>query len=268
MKKTRKGKPANKVPYHPYYNVIDFYRRANYDHFTDWFTFMLVTHAPTLSVQVTRRLLAMEGVTRLSHCRRGTALYSEGDRGHGIYFIESGRVKILRRSPEGRDALFAIAEAGEIFGEQSLLREDLRNTIAEILEDAVIHVIPRTGFLEYCRENPEVWEQLLLIFDWRREQVERQIELLLFYEVEERILRWLVDLADSDRVSTGESRTVRLSQKELASVVGSTRETTSSALNQLSRQGLIQLERRRVVIPSVESVRAAINGRRTHVQTA
>ncbi|MCC6859773.1 MAG: Crp/Fnr family transcriptional regulator [Bryobacterales bacterium] len=221
--------------------------------------------AATLGAQ----LAGLDGVTRLSQCRRGTALFSTGDRGDSIYYLESGRVKILKRNQDGKEVLLTIVAPGEVFGEQAAVGEDPREVCAEVLEDAVIYVVPRESFLQFSLRTPDVWHWLIRIFARRKAELERKIELFIFHEVEQRLLRSLVDLAAAcGSASDGGEYVIGLSQLELAGAIGSTRETTSSALNQLSRRGLIRLQRRRVVIPSLPALESAINGGQAQSQTA
>jgi CRP/FNR family transcriptional regulator, cyclic AMP receptor protein len=218
------------------------------------------TAAEQVATPIGLRLVSLEGVTRLSQCRRGTALFSAGDRGDSIYYLESGRVKILKRSDEGKEVLLTIVSSGELFGEQAAIDEKQREVCAEVLEDAVIYVIPREAFLHFSMEAPEVWRWLAGIFARRKSELERKVELLIFHEVEQRLLRCLIELAETCGVPSTEGGecSIGLSQFELAGAIGSTRETTSSALNMLSRRGLIRLHRRRVIIDSVPALRSAI----------
>lgn len=224
--------------------------------------------AEPLPSQIGMRLVMLEGVTRLSQCRRGTALFSAGDRGDSIYFLESGRVKILKRNREGKEVLLTIVSPGEVFGEQAAVGEQPREVCAEVLDDAVIYVVPRESFLQFCNQSPEIWRWLAGIFGRRNAELARKIELLIFHEVEQRLLRSLVELAGNCGVVTDSGEcSIGLSQLELAGAIGSTRETTSSALNLLSRRGLIRLHRRRVVIPSIPALRNAIGADQAQTHT-
>ena len=218
--------------------------------------------------QASLRLMSLDGVTRLSQCRRGTALFSAGDRGDSIYYLESGRVKILKRNRDGKEILLTIVSPGEVFGERAALGEDPRDVSAEVLDDAVIYVVPRDSFLQFASQAPETWRWLAGILARRNAGLERKIELLIFHEVEQRLMRSLKELAGVCGVmsESGEC-SIGLSQLELAGAIGSTRETTSSALNLLRRRGLIRLHRRRVIVPSLAALAAAIESGQAHSQS-
>ncbi len=229
---------------------------------------MSVSAMEAIPSQMGSWLVSLDGVTKLSQCRRGTALFSAGDRGDSIYYLESGRVKILKRNPEGKEILLTIVSPGEAFGEQAVLGEQARDVCAEVLDDAVIHVVPRESFLQSSAQTPEVWRWLAGMISRRKAELERKIELLIFHEVEQRLLHLLLELSGICGVSTESGEiSIGLSQLELAGAAGSTRETTSSALNLLSRRGLIHLHRRRVVIPSLSALRSAIGASQAHART-
>jgi CRP/FNR family cyclic AMP-dependent transcriptional regulator len=214
-----------------------------------------------VSARLTAPLLALEGVTKLVNCARGMSIYTLGDPGNSIYYLESGRIKILKRSTDDKEGVLAIISPGELFGERAIVEDHLREAYAEVLDEATVHVIPRDIFLGHCKETTEMWSWVLETFAKRQQDLEQRLALLIFYEVEQRILRSLEGLAahadDTAAAEEGEWA-VYLSHKELASLIGSTRETTSAALSELSKRGLIRLQRRRVVIPSIDKLRSSI----------
>ncbi|MBL8227429.1 MAG: Crp/Fnr family transcriptional regulator [Bryobacterales bacterium] len=193
--------------------------------------------------------LPRDVVTRLASCRRFTLLYEEGSLADSIYYLESGLVKIFKHCAGGRDVVLGLIRPGEVFGEEALLTRGHRCTSAEVVSEASVSVVPREAMLGFCHESPETWrlvaDQLL-----RRAQVlEKKLELFMSRGVEYRILHYLAELAEVLGVPQADgSCAVSFSQVEIAALVGATRETTSSALNELARRGLVVLGRRRLVV--------------------
>jgi CRP-like cAMP-binding protein len=96
----------------------------------------------------------------------------------------------------------------------------------------------------------------------RKRQLEKKIELLCLHDVEYRILYYMAELARTfGAKANGSEYSIPLSQGELASLIGATRETTSTTLNLLARRGLIKLGRRQLIVPSVDGVLAAADQR-------
>ena len=219
-------------------------------------------HLTSLSTTVRNELIPTDGVTKFSPNRRFATLYSEGSPADTIFFLESGLVKIHKRGDEGKEIILQIVGPGELFGETALGMEHTRAVAAEVLHEGVIHVIPRDIFLRFCDSRPETWRQLAELLAVRKRNLEKKIELLCLRDVEYRILFYLAELASMFGTRTdGQEYSIPLSQGELASLIGATRETTSTTLNALARRGLVKLGRRQLVIASLDGVRAAADER-------
>lgn len=153
-----------------------------------------------------------------------------------------------------------IYSPGEIFGEVALLGEAYRENSAEVLEDATVWVIPCKSVLDWLGPRPQAWRQIALLFGKRLRFLEGAVERLLFGGVEERAVRLLLELARQygEPAPDGINLRIELSQKEFADLIASTRETTSSVLNQLAKRGLIKIRRRRLAICSMEALSQAV----------
>ena len=205
---------------------------------------------------VTEQLLRTDGVQRLTPCRRSTVLFRTGDAATHVFYVESGLVKILREGSDGRDLLITIVRGGELFGEESLFFDAPRETRAEMLTDGVVYSIPAVVFTQTLRDTPHSWELVAGLQARRKRALERKLDLLFLRDVEQRILRTLLELAEI--YGGAESRfTVQLSQSEVANLIGATRETTSTTLNAMARRGVISLGRRIITVPSIEGLIAA-----------
>jgi CRP/FNR family transcriptional regulator, cyclic AMP receptor protein len=209
----------------------------------------------------------MEGVTKLANCRRFTILYTSGAAADSVFFLESGLVKILKRE-DAKEVLFTIVHPGEIFGEQAILLPGTRTTAAEVLHEASIYIVPRDLFSKFCNQRPEVWRLLSEQLAKREQNLKEKLELVLLKDVEQRIMLYLAELATEvgSKEPEGSGYSIQLSQGELASLIGATRETTSSMLNTLAKRGLVTLGRRKLIISSPEALRHA--ALRPRVQTA
>lgn len=226
-------------------------------------------HLTSLSTTVRNELIPTDGVTKFSPNRRFATLYSEGSPADTIFFLESGLVKIHKRGDEGKEIILQIVGPGELFGEQALGMENTRAVAAEVLHEGVIHVIPRDIFLRFCDSRPEIWRQLAELLVVRKRHLEKKIELLCLRDVEYRILYYLAELASTFGTrADGQEYSIPLSQGELASLIGATRETTSTTLNALARRGLVKLGRRQLMLASLDGVRAAADERASKAKSA
>jgi CRP/FNR family transcriptional regulator, cyclic AMP receptor protein len=216
----------------------------------------------SIAAVVRSELITLDGVTKFSPNRRFAAVYSEGSPLDSLFFLESGLVKIHKRGDDNKEIILQIVTAGELFGEQALGGEVSRSIAAEVLQEGVIYVIPRDIFLRVCDEHPELWREISGMLTTRKRQLEKKIELLCLRDVEYRILYYMADLAKTfGAKANGAEYSIPLSQGELASLIGATRETTSTTLNHLARKGVIRLGRRQLIVPSIDGVLEAANQR-------
>jgi CRP/FNR family transcriptional regulator, cyclic AMP receptor protein len=216
----------------------------------------------SIAAVVRSELITLDGVTKFSPNRRFAAVYSEGSPLDSLFFLESGLVKIHKRGDDNKEIILQIVTAGELFGEQALGGEVSRSIAAEVLQEGVIYVIPRDIFLRVCDEHPELWREISGMLTTRKRQLEKKIELLCLRDVEYRILYYMADLAKTfGAKANGAEYSIPLSQSELASLIGATRETTSTTLNHLARKGVIRLGRRQLIVPSIDGVLEAANQR-------
>ncbi len=207
-----------------------------------------------------REWARLDGVSQRSPCLRGAIIYSPGEPAECVYLLKTGKVKIVRSGSDGKRLIIHVVGAGEIFGEMALTGEQYRESSAEVLEDASLAVIPCGSALEWLRLHPEAWHEMTGFFARRLRSAEGAVERLLFGEVEQRVMRMLLELGEQygEPGVDGVNLRIELSQREFAHLIGSTRETTSSVLNQLAKRGLIRIRRRRLAICSMDNLSQAV----------
>jgi CRP-like cAMP-binding protein len=219
-------------------------------------------HSLSIAAAVRGELIGLDGVTKFSPNRRFAIVFSEGSPLDSLFFLDSGLVKIHKRGDDNKEIILQIITAGELFGEQALGTESSRSIAAEVLQEGVIYVIPRDLFVRVCDERPHLWREISSLLTARKRQLEKKIELLCLRDVEYRILYYMAELARTfGAKANGAEYSIPLSQGELASLIGATRETTSTTLNALARKGVIRLGRRQLIVPSIDGVLEAANQR-------
>lgn len=208
-------------------------------------------------------LLQSEAVRKHGPSRRSTTLFTHDSTADSVFFVDSGFVKLIRRSQDGKEVLISIIPPGQIFGEQALYIGGTRAVTAEVMQEGIIYEVPRATFLEFCEARPEVWSHLTELLIQRERELEQKIALLCLHDVEYRILYYLTGLAGTFGINAvnGQEYSLPLSQSELASLIGATRETTSTTLNALARRGLLRLGRRLLIVQSADALRTAAKDR-------
>jgi CRP/FNR family transcriptional regulator, cyclic AMP receptor protein len=205
----------------------------------------------SLANTVRSTLLSAPEISRLSHLRRATGLFSQEQQADAVYFIEEGLVKLTRSSGGGR-IILTIRGSGHLVGEEALMQEPAHYYAeAEVLTPATIFRIPREVMVRSLSAHPQFTTDLISYLLMRRLALAEKVELLCLRDVEYRILHYLAELSQLVKPSEdGQGYQLPITQLELADLIGATRETTSTTLNQLERRGLLKLSRRMLTIPS------------------
>lgn len=206
-------------------------------------------------------LLPLPEVSRLISLRRSTSLYAQRQPAEALYFLEEGLVKLTRVNENADRVILAILGPGELLGDEALARgASVYQADAEVLTTASLWRIPREVLHRVAAENSELSSSLLDHLVQHKITLARKVELLCLHDVEYRILYYLAELSSLVKSSDveGSGHQLPLTQAELADLIGATRETTSTTLNQLERRGLLKLSRRLLTIPSLSNLRAAL----------
>ena len=197
-----------------------------------------------------REIDIIDRISYMKRYSRRERIYGQGDPGDLVYLLKEGRVKIYKLSPDGKELTLAVLENGEIFGEMALIDDGPRGTIAETLDDSDICVIRRRDFEMLLKKKPDLAMHVTKLMDCGGGKSKTQLENLVFRNAPSRLASLLMSLAEKHGVrdSQGIILNVKLSQQELANLIGTARETTSGLLNEFKRLGFIDMRHRRIKI--------------------
>lgn len=190
----------------------------------------------------------LERMTHIKAYGRREQIYGQEDEGDVVYILKEGRVKIYKLSPDGKELTLELLEPGEIFGEMALIDDSPRDTIAETLDDSTLCLIRCRDFEIFLKKKPELAMRVTKLIGLRRRHIENQLENLVFRSASSRLAVLLLSLGEIHGVrdSRGIILNIKLSQQELANLIGTARETTSALLNEFKRLGFIDIQRRRI----------------------
>jgi CRP-like cAMP-binding protein len=207
--------------------------------------------------QAVLRQVAERCVTR--RLAGGSLLFSAGDECRGLYVVESGRVRIFRTSPEGKEQVLHIEGPGRPVAELPLFDGEPYPASAMTVELSCLVFLARADFERLYRSSPDVAQAVIRALGKRLRHLVHVTETLAFRDVAARVALLIAGLADTHAVATetGVELTLARSQRELALEIGTARESVSRALKQLAHRGLIEpLGGDRVRIPDVARLRA------------
>ena len=193
---------------------------------------------------------------RARNYRRNMSVFNEGDTTGRVVVITKGRVKASYFTEDGKEALLAIREPGDLLGEFSALDGEPHSASAIALESVDALVLSADDFRSFLTENPRVSLHLLESLTRRLRDADTKRVEFLAYDSIGRVARRLVELADRfGETSEGETQiTVKLTQEELAGWAGCSREAASKALQTLRARGWIETHRRGVTILDLDAL--------------
>jgi CRP/FNR family transcriptional regulator, cyclic AMP receptor protein len=181
---------------------------------------------------------------------RAHVIFAEGEPGDRLYIILSGKVKIGRKSPDGRENLLAVFGPSDMFGELSIFDPGPRTSTATTVTEVQAVTMDRTALREWIAKRPEIAEQLLRVIARRLRRTNNMLADLIFTDVPGRVAKALLQLAHDFGTQEGGMLRVThdLTQEEIAQLVGASRETVNKALADFAHRGWLRLEGKSVLI--------------------
>lgn len=188
--------------------------------------------------------------------KRGTAICLPGDPSDQIYLLKSGIIKISTSTSE-REVILALLHPGDIFGELAVVDDSPRDHVAEAYDDCAICAMNHDTVTRMIHETPEVEFQITKLIGLRLRTFRSRVEELLSKSAPARVAHALLELAERHGVSDedGVLVSLRLTQGDMAHLVGLSRETVNAILQKWCEQNLLEIDRRSVRLRQPERLR-------------
>jgi CRP/FNR family cyclic AMP-dependent transcriptional regulator len=180
-----------------------------------------------------------EGKTTLQ-CQKQQILFAQGDEANAVFYIVKGLVKLTVISPQGKEAVVAILESGDFFGEACIAGQLVCLATATSLDASTIVRIDRPTLKRMLLNEPEFSELVMSHLVNRNARIQEDLVDHLFNTAEKRLARTLLLLGHFEEDSNPELVVPRISQETLAEMVGTTRSRVSFFLNRFKKLGLIE----------------------------
>lgn len=207
-----------------------------------------------------REIDALLTYTRVERYRAGREIFAKGSPGDSMMAVLRGTVKISSLSPAGKEAVFRYIHPGECFGEFAFLDGEERSADAFAITDCELLVLNRRDFMPVLENHADICIILLKILCRRLRLTTEQVEDVLFRHLESRIAKALLQLAESigRPDPRGVSVDLHLSQRELGSIAGGSRESVNKHLQIWHRAGLIDLGKGSIVIRDLAALKRLV----------
>jgi CRP/FNR family cyclic AMP-dependent transcriptional regulator len=193
---------------------------------------------------------ALAARARMRSFEAGDTIFRMGTQHDSMLAVLSGQVKISMTSSEGKEIVLAILYPGEVFGEIAMLDGKPRSADAEALTDCGLAVLDRRDMLAALEANPAAWLGFIEVLCSRLRQTDEHLVEVALLGLPTRLARALLRVIDGQgaKMAKPAGRSSRLSQNELANIVGATRESVNKCLQEWRRDGIIRMEKRVISI--------------------
>lgn len=185
-------------------------------------------------------LLSKLGTAKTVHqFRDKQAVFSQGDPADAIFYVQKGRVKLTVVSKRGKEAVIAVLQQGDFFGEGCLAAQPLRISSAAAMQGLTVTRLEKQTTVRLLHEEPEFAEMFIAHLLSRNIRIEEDLVDQLFNSSEKRLARLLLLLAYYGKDSKPETVLPKMSQETLAEMIGTTRSRVSYFMNRFRKMGFI-----------------------------
>ncbi|AIF42758.1 Crp/Fnr family transcriptional regulator [Virgibacillus sp. SK37] len=189
--------------------------------------------------------------------RSGTHIFMQGDPLTNVYFIHKGLVKIYKTDIHGKEQIVNMLQPGDMFPHQGFFRQDDYPAHAEVTEDAVLIYIPIHSFENFLITHPEICIKLFRVLGDKIVDLQNRLQEKILHNTYEQIILLLLRLAKNHGREVSDTHTVidtQFTNREMANMIGSSRETVSRTLTQLKKKNFIQTDKSGLLQINIEAL--------------
>ena len=218
---------------------------------------LLIKQIPIFALFSPHEQETLASMLRRRSIHKGDFLFHKGDEGTALYIIFKGLIKIAVSTNRGDEVTLAMLTDGDFFGEMALLDDLPRSADATALEDTQLYVLNRADFLSFLIHNEHAIRAIIQVLSLRLRRTDDMVAEVCFLNVAARLAKRLVALVESrHQADKGDQQhEVHLTQRELASLIGVSRETINKELKILRQKGIVSTARSSITICDLERLK-------------
>ena len=205
----------------------------------------MLSKIPLFSALDTNTLEELSSLMVRKEFKRNQTLISQGDLSRSLFLIESGRTKVFSNDEDGKQTIFAFLSAGDYCGELSLLDGEPRSASVVALEKTLTLQLSYPQFDAFLKTHPELSYSIFRALTSRIREIDETICSLTSLDIYGRVIQVLHKEAQEEN---GKVVTERLTQQDIAEMVGSSREMVSRILTELQKGGYIGIDKKCITI--------------------
>jgi CRP-like cAMP-binding protein len=202
----------------------------------------------------------LAALLRFQRVKKGEVLFRKESEGNALYIIQEGAVKIVLTSQLGDERIVAVFSRGDFFGEMSLLDEMPRSADAVAIEPTRLYLLNRSDFLRFLNKTDGAMETILSSLSMRLRRTDELLADASFLNIPARFAKKLLEIGEKFGHKDGDSMRIklRLSQKDLADMIGATRESLNKELRNLREKGLISIADKVICIHDINRLESRV----------
>lgn len=207
-------------------------------------------------------LKRIRAIASLRQIKKKEVLFSDGEEAKGFYVILSGKVKLFKVSPEGKEQILHIVSAPDAFAEAALFLEGTYPAFAEAMTDSQLLYFPKRDFIQLIEKNPQLSINIIVTLSHFLKKFASLIEELSLKEVSSRVAKYVVDLSikSSKEGKSPKEVELDLSKTQLALKLGTISETLSRTLAKMKAKRIIDVKKNKIVILNREALEELASG--------
>ncbi|MGG0188053.1 Crp/Fnr family transcriptional regulator [Bacillus rhizoplanae] len=199
-------------------------------------------------------------ISQLRNYKAKSFVFMQGDTLDRVFFIHSGKVKIQKTDVTGKEQIVSVLQAGEMFPHAGFFQKGTFPAHAEILETAQLIVTPIADFEKILIQHPELCIKMFKVLGEKIVDLQNRLEEQILHDTYEQIIMLLLRLCKSNGIQMNDKYTLTtpFTNRELANMIGTSRETISRTINQLKRKKLIDIDENGCFIIIPDKLKAEI----------
>jgi CRP-like cAMP-binding protein len=207
-------------------------------------------------------LKRIRAIASLKKVEKKEILFSDGEEARGFYVILSGKIKLYKVSPEGKEQILHIVSAPDAFAEAALFLEGSYPAFAEALTDCQLLFFPKRDFIQLIEKNPQLSINMIVTLSHYLKRFASLIEELSLKEVSSRVAKYLMDLSLklSKEGKSPKEVELDLSKTQLALKLGTISETLSRTLAKMKAKGIIDVKKNKILILNRKALEELASG--------
>ncbi|NLD36492.1 MAG: Crp/Fnr family transcriptional regulator [Desulfatiglans sp.] len=202
-------------------------------------------------------LESLSMITKENIYKKGENIFTENEQATGLYAVGSGRVKIYKLSPDGREQILHIFGPGEVFGEVPVFSGKRFPASADAMDESRVLFFQREALISLIQKNPLIAMNMLAVLSMRLRRFTSMIDDLSLKEVPGRLAKHLLYMKQEHGKTELD---LGITKGQLASLLGTIPETLSRILTKMVDQGLIEIDGRRIRIIETEGIEELAEG--------